>query len=149
MFDASKQGYRLGVCVMECDMNASLARLRGLIAVDVGYLGLLLLLESGFPIFPVLMLQGSVQDRNNGDHDRHDEEWNQPVKDSHWDTGFCARHLLSHGCALPDNLSTEPGAILGGTWLNPVSIALCVHIVYVPFPALRLLHVRAVGFMVF
>jgi len=93
-------------------MNASLARWRGLIAVNVGYLGLLLLLESGFPIFPVLMLQGPVQDGNNGDRDRHDEEWNQPVEDSHWGAGFCARHLLSHWCALPDNA----GQSLNRTW---------------------------------
>jgi hypothetical protein len=112
VFDASKQRNRFGVDAMQCDMNVRRASLSWLIAVDVSYLGPLLLLQRGFPILPVLMLQGSVQDRDNGDGDRYDEEWNQQVEDSHQIRAIAPVTSFSNWCALTDNLSTEPGAMV-------------------------------------
>jgi len=89
------------------------------------------------------MLQGSVQDRNNGDRDRHDEEWNQPVEDSHWMRALRPSPPFRLVCVARQSL-TRTWRRIGSYLAESCESGCCVHVVYVHFPALRLLHVFAV-----
>ncbi len=95
MFDAKKEGPRLGARVPERKVQIGLMHPGYVYGVD-DLPRTLALLERGFVPLPVLVLEGSVQNRNDTDGDCTNDERdeNQPVHTCHG-FGRRARHLLS------------------------------------------------------